>query len=435
MTTEEPRATFNCVTGAPILDHSGYRKLASILLGADLEQAPLPTITVDNVNDPIRTNPGDLTDADDQRLAAKVCQLANGMNAVEWNRLSEDQRIPWMKEAIATLTMQNVDHEVRSDTAQASQGTMSRCSTLADLALRVDELLLPPAVMAVARQLVEACLADPVQGNVDAFRFPENPDDPCDWNESSFEADVALTPGQTAVALAALHDVYCGGVEKVVPLPAKFAEDATPADWKRALRWTVILDRVRKLGDYALRWFTLLLRRFERILTAAKDRLANPLVAGGPSLPSAVEVFFSYSHKDKKLRDKLDAHLSQLKHDGLISDWHDHMIGAGTEWEGQINHHLNSARIILLLISADFLASRYCYDVEMKRAMERHDAGQARVIPVILKPCDWHGALFGKLEALPEKGRPVTEWRNKDKALTDVARGIRDAVKALVARQ
>jgi hypothetical protein len=152
--------------------------------------------------------------------------------------------------------------------------------------------------------------------------------------------------------------------------------------------------------------------------------------AQGPSR-TPVEIFSSYSHKDEKLRNQLEQHLSLLKHQGLITGWHDRKIGAGTEWEGQIDQHLNAAHIILLLVSADFLASRYCYDVEMKRAMERHDAGEARVIPVILRPCDWHKALFGKLQALPKDALPVTKWKNRDEAFTDVARGIRAAVAEL----
>lgn len=146
---------------------------------------------------------------------------------------------------------------------------------------------------------------------------------------------------------------------------------------------------------------------------------------------AALELFFSYSHRDERLRDKLAAHLSQLKHEGLIRDWHDRKIGAGKEWQGQIDQHLNGASIILLLVSADFLASQYCWDVEVKRAVERHEAGDARVIPVILKPCDWHSAPFGKLQALPKDGRPVTKWRNRDEALTDIAKGIRGVVAEL----
>ena len=123
--------------------------------------------------------------------------------------------------------------------------------------------------------------------------------------------------------------------------------------------------------------------------------------AGKPSESS--EIFLCYSHKDEKLLKKLETHLSLLQRDKVISIWHDRRIGAGTEWAGAIDEHLNSARIILLLVSADFLASDYCHDVEMERAIERHEAGEARVIPVILRPVDWKGAKFGKLQALPQR--------------------------------
>jgi len=105
--------------------------------------------------------------------------------------------------------------------------------------------------------------------------------------------------------------------------------------------------------------------------------------------------------------------------------------GTGSEWAGQIDEHLNSARIILLLVSADFLASDYCYDIEMKRAMERHEAGEARVIPIILRTCDWTSAPFAKLQALPTDAKPVDSWPSADAAFTDIARAIRRVVQAL----
>src|SRR5690348_2323051 len=93
----------------------------------------------------------------------------------------------------------------------------------------------------------------------------------------------------------------------------------------------------------------------------------------------AIELFYSYSHKDEKLRDRLETHLTSLVHQGIITGWHDRRIEAGQEWEGKIDEHLNTARVILLLVSADFLASRYCYGVEVARAIERHEAGSACV--------------------------------------------------------
>ena len=93
---------------------------------------------------------------------------------------------------------------------------------------------------------------------------------------------------------------------------------------------------------------------------------------------------------------------------------------------------MNSAGVILLMVSADFMASDYCWDVEMKRAMERHELGEAVVIPAILRAVDWHSAPFGKLQALPKDAKPVTSWPNQDEAFTDIAKGIRRAVEQLV---
>lgn len=147
---------------------------------------------------------------------------------------------------------------------------------------------------------------------------------------------------------------------------------------------------------------------------------------------TTIEVFYSYSHEDEALRDELNKHLALLKRQGVIRDWHDRRIAAGTEWSGQIDKHVNSAGVILLMVSADFMASAYCWDVEMKRAMERHEAREAVVIPVILRAEDWHSAPFGKLQALPKEAKPVTSWPNRDEAFTDIAKGIRRAVEQLV---
>ena len=144
-----------------------------------------------------------------------------------------------------------------------------------------------------------------------------------------------------------------------------------------------------------------------------------------------IEIFYSYAHEDERLRKALDKQLSLLKRDSLITSWHDYKISAGKEWEGEINEHLNTAQIILLLISPDFMVSDYCYSIEMKRAMERQELGEARVIPVILRPADWKRASFGKLKSLPSDGRAVTRWSNRDEAFLNVAKGIRRAVKEL----
>lgn len=139
----------------------------------------------------------------------------------------------------------------------------------------------------------------------------------------------------------------------------------------------------------------------------------------------------SYSHTDEQLRDELEKHLAGLRRQGWITTWHDRRIGPGEELHGQISAQLNAADIILLLISADFLNSDYCYDVEMTRAMERHEQGTARVIPIILRPCDWHGAPFGKLMAVPADGRPVVKQATLDDGFLEVVRAIRQAAESL----
>ncbi|HEX8072638.1 MAG TPA: toll/interleukin-1 receptor domain-containing protein [Pyrinomonadaceae bacterium] len=141
-------------------------------------------------------------------------------------------------------------------------------------------------------------------------------------------------------------------------------------------------------------------------------------------------IFISYAHEDTGLCKELEKHLVSLKQQRFIITWYDRMIGAGAEWEGQIHESLNKAGIILLLISVDFMNSPYCFDVEVRRAMERHEAGEARVIPVILRPVEWQSAPFGKLQALPAEAKPVTEWDNRDKAFLSIAQGIRRVLRA-----
>jgi hypothetical protein len=146
---------------------------------------------------------------------------------------------------------------------------------------------------------------------------------------------------------------------------------------------------------------------------------------------SSIEIFYSYSRKDEGLRDELNKHLALLKRQNLITGWYDREISSGEDFEGEIAEHLNKAQIILLLVSSDFIASDYCYSIEMMRALERRGTREARVIPIILRPVDWHSAPFGKLKALPKDGKAITTWVNRDEAFLDVAKGIRKIVEDL----
>ena len=140
------------------------------------------------------------------------------------------------------------------------------------------------------------------------------------------------------------------------------------------------------------------------------------------------EVFISYAHEDQALLKELEKHLATLRRQNIIASWYDGAIIPGEEWEHQIIEHLNSAQIILLLVSADFINSDFCYGIEMEQALARQDADQARVIPIILRPVDWNAAPFAKLQALPSGSKPVTRWPTHDDAFLDVVQGIRKAI-------
>ena len=144
---------------------------------------------------------------------------------------------------------------------------------------------------------------------------------------------------------------------------------------------------------------------------------------------NAMRLFYSYSHKDEALRNELETHLKIMHRRGLIDSWHDRKIRAGEDWKSEIDENLERADIILLLISADFIASDYCWEMEMKRALERHEVGEARVIPVIVRDVNWNDAPFGGLQALPENAKAVTTWPDKDTAWRDVSEGIEKVVK------
>jgi hypothetical protein len=144
-----------------------------------------------------------------------------------------------------------------------------------------------------------------------------------------------------------------------------------------------------------------------------------------------VEVFCSYAQEDATWLSKLEAHLSLLKRQGFVSLWHHRLLVAGADWSHEIDTHLNTASIILLLISADFLNSDYCYGVEMQRALARHAVGEAQVIPILLRPVDHSSAPFAHLHALPSNGQPISTWSDEDAALADVVAGLRRVLEYL----
>jgi tetratricopeptide (TPR) repeat protein len=144
-----------------------------------------------------------------------------------------------------------------------------------------------------------------------------------------------------------------------------------------------------------------------------------------------VEVFYSFAEADAPLLEQLERHLSVLRQEGFISTWHKRKIAAGSDWRVELDHYLNTASLILLLISPNFLASNYQYGIELQRAMTRYDEKEAHVIPILLRPCDWKGAPFEKLQVFPRNGTALTLWRNRDAGFAEVAQEIRTVLQTL----
>jgi hypothetical protein len=150
-------------------------------------------------------------------------------------------------------------------------------------------------------------------------------------------------------------------------------------------------------------------------------------------MPSPIEVLLCYAEEDELQGKEIARHLGVLKRQDIINFWHDRQISAGAERVQEIYRHLNTAHIILLLISQYFMDSDFCYVVEMRRAIERHERGEARVIPVILRPVFFQRAPIARLQALPTNGKPIigSGWSSLDEAFFDVAEGIRKVAEQL----
>ena len=144
-----------------------------------------------------------------------------------------------------------------------------------------------------------------------------------------------------------------------------------------------------------------------------------------------VRLFYSYSHKDEGLRNELETHLKLLQRRRVIDIWSDRKIEAGDDWREKIDENLERSDIILLLVSADFIASDYCYEREMKRALEREKKFEARVIPVIVRDVNWSKAPFAKFQVLPKDGLAVTRWPDRDSAWRNVSEGVEAAVEEI----
>jgi TIR domain len=195
---------------------------------------------------------------------------------------------------------------------------------------------------------------------------------------------------------------------------------SSPTSRENAGRLLIVVDEA--IADRGIEYYSLVAKAAYRELT---ERVAPRSKPEEKLIGSTLEIFCCYARRDQGLLEELKTHMIPLQRQGLITVWSDTDISPGTNWEDEIDKHLNSAHIILLLVSPSFIASEYCYSKEMKRAIDRHKQGEARIIPIILRPVDWKNTPFGKLQCLPTGAIPVTEWRNRSKAFLDITLGIK----------
>ena len=199
------------------------------------------------------------------------------------------------------------------------------------------------------------------------------------------------------------------------------------------IEWPVVrINHLRELRERIADYEGEIARRSQKQASAT----AVPTAAGIGARPEKksgrrARIFISYAHADEPYKKTLERHLALLERIGLIETWSDRELAPGQKWEAEIGAHLQSADVVVLLVSANFLASDYSYDKEMTPALERLTSDAAVVIPIILSPSDWKPAPFANLQALPENAKPITTWANQDEAWTDVASGIRRVIQKL----
>jgi len=149
---------------------------------------------------------------------------------------------------------------------------------------------------------------------------------------------------------------------------------------------------------------------------------------------NTVKIFCSYSHKDEELKNELENHLSIFKRIGLIEIWTDRKILPGEHWQKRINEEIEIADLILLLVSSDFIASDYCFDIEIEKAVRQHKDGESIVVPIIIRDCDWEGAPFEHIQGLPTDMKPIVSkhWYSKDEGFRNVTSNLKKTIKEII---
>ena len=159
------------------------------------------------------------------------------------------------------------------------------------------------------------------------------------------------------------------------------------------------------------------------------DQFGGELATG---TEPGTSVFVSYAHEDAAYLTEFKKHAVMLKRSGLVSMWHDAFIPPGGNIDTSVQSKLQSSNVIVLLVSSDFLDSFWCYDIELDNALDRRARGEAAVIPVILRPCNWPETPLKNIRVLPREARPISLWEDRDSAWLDVVEQLTGYVREMV---
>ncbi|MDQ3020628.1 MAG: toll/interleukin-1 receptor domain-containing protein [Bacteroidota bacterium] len=142
----------------------------------------------------------------------------------------------------------------------------------------------------------------------------------------------------------------------------------------------------------------------------------------------AINIFISYSHADELYKNDLVNHLSGLKRSGIINDWDDRKILPGEKWDEEIKKHFKDSKLVLFLVSSDFMASDYIQDIEIRTAIEKHERGEITIVPIIIRDCDYTSLSLSKFQALPKNAKPISSWENKDEGWANVVQQLKKII-------
>jgi hypothetical protein len=135
-------------------------------------------------------------------------------------------------------------------------------------------------------------------------------------------------------------------------------------------------------------------------------------------------LFLSYAHEDRDIVAELRKHLAPLQHEQIVTDWYDLELMPGDDWDREILSQLASSDLVIVMISADFLASNYAYGRELRLALNLHDQERVHLLPVIGRNCKWQNLPFARLQVLPEGAVAINSWQSRDDAFVSVVLGV-----------